>query len=96
MTRTDKARHHAARRAARAAQTITIDSDWRIVRADELNWEVQYQGRFQGYYSDPIAAFHSLPAKMLNPIAAGTLDQILELCHSIQTRIETALKFKLA
>jgi len=79
-----------------AAQTIVIDSDWRIVRADRMNWEVQFKGQFNGYYGCLLNAFQALPGKMLDHEAKGALRDIQEQVKSCNERITTALKFKLA
>jgi hypothetical protein len=78
-----------------AAQTIVIDDDWRIVRADRLNWEVQYKGAFYGYYGRLLNAFQALPAKMLDAGAKDSLQRIQECQTAINERIATALKLKL-
>jgi hypothetical protein len=79
-----------------AAQTIVIDDDWRIVRADRLNWEVQFKGQFHGYFGCLLSAFQALPAKMLDAEAKDSLQRIQEQARAINERIATALKFKLA
>lgn len=99
MTRTNNAKMHKARAIRAAAlktQVVMVDDDWRIVRFNEQNWMVQHEGQFSGYYGHLLDALQALPAKMLDPKAAGTLDQILELNRSIQARIEATLKLKLA
>jgi len=91
-----------AHAAARAEQTIQVDDHWRVVHTDNHNWEVQYRATakaswgFCGYYGSLMAALQSLPAKMLDPVAQGSLEQIVELKRGIVARIETTLKLKLA
>ena len=85
----------AATKAAKArqfkSQTIQIDDKWRIVRADSLNWEIQYKGKFCGYFGDLHNAFKALPGKMLKESAKGTLTDVLECQRGIVARIERAL-----
>jgi hypothetical protein len=73
------------------SQTIRIDDNWRIIRADALNWEIQYKGRFCGYFGDLFNAFKALPGKMLKESAKGTLADVLERQRGILARIERAL-----
>ena len=60
------------------SQTVLIDDNWRIIRADSLNWEIQYKGKFYGYFGDLCNAFRALPSKMLKESAKGTLADVLE------------------
>lgn len=99
MTRTDSLKAHQARAVRKSAlktQVVTVDPHWRIVRFDEFNWQIQYKGEFKGYYSHLLDALKALPTKMLDTQAQGTLEQVLELNRTLQARIETALKMKLA
>ena len=73
------------------SQTITIDKDWRIIRPDELNWELQYKYKTKGYYSTIVNALSALPAKMLNEAARGTLDELLKIHREIIRKIENAV-----
>lgn len=77
--------------AAFAEQVIVIDSDWTIRRSDELNWEIQYKGRFNGFYSSIIGAFKALPAKMLNDEVKTSLACVIESQKAINEKIESAL-----
>jgi hypothetical protein len=72
-------------------QTVRIDDNWRIIRADSLNWEIQYKGKFYGYFGDIHNAFKALPSKMLKESAQGTLAEVLECQRAIVARIERAL-----
>jgi hypothetical protein len=85
----------AATKAAKAeqfkSQTVWIDDNWRITRADSLNWEIQYKGKFCGYFGDLYNAFKALPGKMLKESAKGTLADVLECQRGILARIEKAL-----
>ena len=85
----------AATKAAKAeqfkSQTVRIDDNWRIIRADSLNWEIQYKGRFYGYFGDLCNAFKALPGKMLKESAKGTLADVLECQRGILASIERAL-----
>lgn len=80
-----------AKREAMASQTVTIDKHWRILRADPMNWEIQYKGKFQGYYGTIVAALKALPAKMLDEEAKGTLNDLLRYAEGIRTTIERAI-----
>lgn len=92
MTRTEKAQAtRQAKKAAFAAQTVTIDPNWRILRADPLNWEIQYKGKFQGYYGTIANALKALPAKMLDEQAKGTLNDVLRSVEGITATIDKAI-----
>ncbi len=56
-----------------ASQHIQIDEDWSVSRFDELNWEVQHNGNFHGFYGTLFRAFQALPAKMMNEGAKNSL-----------------------
>jgi hypothetical protein len=90
-----RSRKIAATKAAKAeqfkSQTVRIDDNWRIIRADSLNWEIQYKGRFHGYFGDLCNAFKALPGKMLKESAKATLADVLECQRGILARIERAL-----
>lgn len=77
-------------------QTIEIDDNWRILRADELNWEVQFKRigtgwQFEGYYCTLLGAFSSLLDKMLGEEARSTLADIQERQKAILAKIEEAI-----
>jgi len=80
-----------AQRAAFAAQTIPINDRWRIIRADEQNWEVQKDGKFHGYYGKLPDAFRSLPATMLGEEAKTSLQAIMAALAGIRETIEQAV-----
>lgn len=80
-----------AKREAFEGQTIVIDENWRIIRADELNWEVQYQEKFDGYFGSLKNAFNGLIKKMLSESAKKDLAQVLEVIKAIETKIEAKL-----
>lgn len=69
-------------------QTIVIDKDWKIIRSDELNWEIRYKGKPQGFYSTIVAALKVLPAKMLSEVAKGDLATIVAQQKAIVEQIE--------
>lgn len=69
-------------------QTIVIDKDWKIIRSDELNWEIRYKDKFQGFYSTVVAALRVLPAKMLSEVAQGDLATIVAQQKAIVELIE--------
>lgn len=74
-----------------AAQTVRIDNSWRIVRSDELNWEVQYKTKFKGFYGTLPAALRSLPDKMIGEEAGNSLATVQRSQKAILDRIENAL-----
>ena len=97
MTRAEKISATKKARAARlASQTITIDPNWRIIRFDPWNWQIQHHTKFCGYYGTLLAAFQALPAAMLEAEAKNTLADVLECQRAINERIAIALKLKLA
>ena len=81
-----------AQNAAFESQTITIDNHWRIIRSDNLNWEVQFKGQFWGYYGTVAKAFQALPGKMLSEEARGTVADVRGTLNDIIYRIEKAMK----
>src|ERR1043166_4553138 len=78
------------------AQTITIDDNWQVVRSDELNWEIQFKGRFWGYYGSFLDALKSLPATLLSSEAKNSLADIQQRQKAICERITKALNLKMA
>lgn len=76
------------------SQTIPIDDNWQIVRADEYNWEIQrlIEGKwqFQGYYGNLLHAFTALPARLLGEAAKTSLSLIHGSQKAINERIERA------
>jgi hypothetical protein len=92
MTKSEKMiASRAATRERLKTQTVTINQDWRILRADPLNWEIQYKTKFQGYYGTIGGALRALPDKMLNEQAKGTLTDLLRTVDGIQGMIEKAI-----
>jgi hypothetical protein len=73
------------------SQTVTINEDWKILRADPLNWEIRYKGKPNGYFGTVSAALRALPAKMLNETARGTLSDVLRSVEGIQAVIDKAI-----
>ena len=74
-----------------AGQVIHVDDDWKIVRADEYNWEIQKKGKFKGYYGKLTEALKALNAHMLGDKAKGSLEDLIGLQKAIQNKIESAL-----
>ena len=92
MNKYDKIKATKAEMRARFdAQTVTIDENWSILRADELNWEIRYKGKFQGFYGSIGGAIRALPAKMLSEDAKGTLKDVLRSLGAITATIEKAV-----
>lgn len=91
-SRLTKARETRTANAAKfAAQTVNIDKDWKIVRTDEMNWEIRHKGRFQGYYGSLRAALRALPVKMLDDEARASLAAIEANFLIILHKIDAAL-----
>ena len=90
-TRAKIAATNAAQQALFDSQVIKIDSDWTIRRADELNWEVQYRGRFHGFYSHLATAFRALLGKMTDLEAQSSLNDAIECTKRHAETIERAL-----
>jgi len=82
----------AKRKAEFEAQTIKIDDDWTVRRADELNWVIEHKGQFDGYYGFIVDAFRSLPRKMLNEEVKNSLQDIVGHQNDIEERIMEAVK----
>ena len=74
-----------------SAQTVTVDANWRIVRADPKNWEVQFKGDFHGYFGNLPSALCALPAKMLTAEARGDVKELVAIHKSIIDRINQVL-----
>lgn len=81
-----------AKSEAYAAQTVTVDKHWRIQRVDERNWEMQFNGKFMGFFGDLHSALKSLPSKMLSEEASGSLADVLRCHKAILVKIEEAFK----
>lgn len=77
-----------AKKESFAEQTVVIDENWHIIRADELNWEIQFKGKFHGYFGRLSHALKAIPHKMLNVEARGSLIQIVAILQSIEARID--------
>jgi hypothetical protein len=77
-----------------AEQTITVDENWRIVRADDYNWEIQFHRKFYGYYGNLLHAFQALPAKMLGEAAKSSLATLIDTQKGICETIEKTLRLK--
>jgi hypothetical protein len=98
MTEQHKAKMVAGRQAQLAAwagQTIEVDENWKVVRSDELNWEIQYKGRFYGYYSNIPQCFNALASKMLDEVAKGKLNEVVNAQNAICEKISKALERKI-
>lgn len=72
------------------SQTISIDSNWQILRVDAKNWEIQFNSKFQGFYGSLPSALQALPSKMLSEQASGTLADVLRTHNAILDRIHMA------
>jgi hypothetical protein len=62
------------------SQTIKVDENWSIVRADELNWQIRHKDQRAPYdkwfFGTLRGALLALPDKMLGEEAKGTLDDV--------------------
>lgn len=74
-----------------STQTVTVDANWRIVRADPKNWEVQFKGDFWGYFGNLPSALCALPAKMLTAEARGDVKELVTIHMNIIERIQKTL-----
>jgi hypothetical protein len=81
----------AAKKTQRESQTIIIDENWRIVRADDLNWEVQFNEKFDGYYGSIKNAFNGLLRKMISDSARKDVAEVLKRLDEIEKKIEASL-----
>lgn len=91
----------AAQKRLWASQTITVDEDWRIIRLDQLNWQIQQftkteahpDGEWQerGFYGKLPEALQALSGKMLGERAQSSLQDTLELLKDIKRSILMAL-----
>ena len=89
MTKSDKIKAtKAANKKRMESQTITVDKNWKILRSDPMNWEIQYKGKFQGYYGRLGSALSALPLAMLDEQAKGTLNNVLECLETIRRIIK--------
>lgn len=81
----------AAKRSQFAEQTIVIDDQWQIIRSDELNWELQFQGKFKGYYGSIAGALKALPVKSLGEQVNNSLADLQRTLIAICENIDKAL-----
>lgn len=63
---------------------------WTVKRDDEMNWTVLKSGKFDGYFGSILSAFNSLPSKMLDEEAKGSMALIQESQKDITRRIAAA------
>ena len=67
------------------SQTIKVDQNWSIVRADELNWQIRHKDQRAPYdrwfFGTLRGALLALPDKMLGEEAKGTIDDVRR-CYS--------------
>lgn len=83
----------AANRERFDAQTIKIDEQWRIVRVDEYNWQVQRNEKpwpHVNYYGTLFSAMKALPATMLHLEAKNSVAEVRRLTIGIADKIEAA------
>ena len=80
----------AANKAKFESQTIRVNDDWQIVRSDALNWEIQYQGKFKGYYGRILDALKALPHKMLDEQSNNSLADVQRGLDAIHATIDKA------
>lgn len=86
----------AANSAKFAAQIVTVDDNWRIVRADEFNWEIQHRikgdWKSSGHYGRLTVALNALDGKMLGEEAKGSLNELIAMQKAIVEVIDQAAK----
>lgn len=80
----------AAKAAARAEQIIEINEEWRIVRADEWNWEIKFKGKSKGYYGRLRHAFEALADKMIDQKPCNSVALVLNELKGIREVVEAA------
>jgi hypothetical protein len=83
-----------ANRALWDSQTITINAKWRIIRADEMNWIVQYMGKNdwqdRGFFGRLSSAFASLPDKMVGEEPFGSLADLIGVLNGVKRDVSDA------
>jgi hypothetical protein len=78
------------------SQTIKVDENWSIVRADELNWQIRHKDQRAPYnkwfFGTLRAALLALPDKMLGEEAKGTIDDVRRCYKGICEAVLNALR----
>ena len=95
MTKERLAKAKATKEAKRQGfdqQTIRINQDWKIIRFDELNWQVQFKGKSKGHYYRLPDAFQSLPATMLGEEAKNSLADCQRMLLAIREDVNKAMQ----
>jgi hypothetical protein len=76
-------------------QTIKVDGNWSIVRPDELNWQIRHKDQRAPYdkwfFGTMRGAILSLPDKMLEEEAKGTIDDVRRCYGSFCEAVLNAL-----
>jgi len=77
------------------SQTIKVDENWSIVRADELNWQIRHKDQRAPYdkwfFGTLRGALLALPEKMLGREAKGTIDDVRRCYRSFCETVLNAL-----
>jgi hypothetical protein len=84
-----------AKTAASKEQTVKIDGNWRIVRLDKLNWQIQFRGKGKGFFGSIVAAIEALPRHMLNESAKNSLAEVIERQRAIAEMIRKAFTLQI-
>ena len=78
------------------SQTIKVDENWSIVRADELNWQIRHKDQRAPYnkwfFGTLRSALLALPDKMLGEEAKGTIDDVRRCYKGICEAVLNALR----
>jgi hypothetical protein len=85
----------AASKARHNSQAITIGKNWKVLRADAMNWMIQYKGEFYGYYGKLSHALNDLPVKMLGEEAKNSLQEVQRSLQAIHETIKKAISDKI-
>ena len=73
------------------SQVVKIDEHWEIRRWDDLNWDIYKDGKDQkSYHRNLLSALTALPAKMLDSVARGSLNDVLRSHRGIMDKLENA------
>lgn len=75
-------------------QRIEIDDQFSIVRFDELNWQIQKDGKpfpRENYYGTLHGAFRGLPAAMLQPDSKTHVAEFIAMHRHVFERIDNVL-----
>lgn len=79
-----------------AKQTIEVDKNWRIIRFDVYNWQVQHKEHGTwceyGFYGKLGPALQAVANKILSDESTGSLKDCVELLKAIRTCVDESLR----